>query len=81
MRSQRANEIGLLVIVLLLTGVAITPLLRADPPCTHDGGLHYFRIVAIRHALEDGLPVSRWMPDLAFGYGNPFLNYRAALSY
>ena len=81
MRSQRANEIGLLVIVLLLMGVTITPFLRADPPCTHDGGLHYFRIVAIRHALEDGLPVSRWMPDLAFGYGNPFLNYRAALSY
>lgn len=72
---------GLLVVVVLLTAVALSPLLRTDQPCTHDGGLHYYRIVAMRHALEDGLLVSRWMPDLAFGYGFPFFNYRAALSY
>jgi uncharacterized membrane protein len=54
---------------------------RADLPCTHDGGLHYFRIVAIRQALDDGLLVSRWIPDLAFGYGFPFFNYREAIPY
>lgn len=79
--SQRASEIGALLVVLLLTGVALTPLLRADSPCTHDGHLHYFRIVAMRCALDDGLSVSRWTPDLAFGYGYPFFNYRAAFSY
>jgi len=67
--------------VVLLTAVALSPLLRTDQPCTHDGGLHYFRIVAMRHALDDGLAVSRWVPDLAFGYGYPFFNYRAAASY
>ena len=35
----------------------------------------------MRHALDDGLTVSRWAPDLAFGYGYPFFNYRAAASY
>jgi hypothetical protein len=35
----------------------------------------------MRHALEDGMPFSRWVPDLAFGYGYPFFNYRAAVSY
>jgi hypothetical protein len=81
MRTQRADEIGLLAVVVLLTAIALTPLLRADQPCTHDGGLHYFRITALRHALKDGLPLSRWVPDLAFGYGYPFFNYRAAFSY
>ncbi|UCC61761.1 MAG: glycosyltransferase family 39 protein, partial [Anaerolineae bacterium] len=75
------REIGLLAVVVLLMAVALSPLLRADQPCTHDGGLHYFRIVAMRYALDDGLLVSRWVPDLAFGYGYPFFNYRAAVSY
>jgi len=67
--------------VLLLCAVAIAPLLRTDSPCTHDGGLHYFRVVAMRHALQDGILFTRYLPDLAFGYGYPFFNYRAALSY
>ncbi|MGD9002022.1 MAG: 6-pyruvoyl-tetrahydropterin synthase-related protein, partial [Anaerolineae bacterium] len=35
----------------------------------------------MRHALEQGVFFSRWLPDLAFGYGFPFFNYRAPLSY
>ncbi|HSM56995.1 MAG TPA: 6-pyruvoyl-tetrahydropterin synthase-related protein, partial [Candidatus Sulfomarinibacteraceae bacterium] len=66
---------------LLLTGVLglplITPLLRwSSVPCTHDGHLHYHRVAAIRHAWENGLFFSRWLPDLAFGYGYPFFLYR-----
>jgi hypothetical protein len=68
-------------VLLLLCGVAITPLLRGPQPCTHDGGLHYFRVVAMRHALNDGIVFTRFLPNLAFGYGYPFFNYRAALSY
>jgi hypothetical protein len=81
MKSQQAKEIGLLGVLVLLMITAVIPLLRDDPPCTHDGGLHYFRIVAMRYALQDGLLGSRWVPDLAFGYGYPFFNYRAAFSY
>lgn len=57
------------------------PLLRSESPCSHDGGLHYYRVVAIHHALEQGVFFTRWLPDLAFGYGFPFFNYRAPLSY
>ncbi|MCK4471237.1 MAG: glycosyltransferase family 39 protein, partial [Anaerolineae bacterium] len=32
-------------------------------------------------ALQDGILFTRYLPDLAFGYGYPFFNYRAALSY
>lgn len=35
----------------------------------------------MKHALKQGILFSRWMPDLAFGYGFPFFNYRAPLSY
>ncbi|MGD2176473.1 MAG: 6-pyruvoyl-tetrahydropterin synthase-related protein, partial [Anaerolineae bacterium] len=35
----------------------------------------------MRHALEQGMVFARWLPDLAFGYGFPFFNYRAPLSY
>jgi hypothetical protein len=77
--ASRAN-LGLAV-VLVLSLIAIAPLLRADAPCTHDGGPHYFRVVALRHALENGIVFTRFPPDLAFGYGYPFFNYRAALPY
>ncbi|MDY7076773.1 MAG: glycosyltransferase family 39 protein, partial [Chloroflexota bacterium] len=57
------------------------PLLHSDSPCTHDGAFHYYRVAAMRHALRDGILFTRYLPDLAFGYGYPFFNYRAALSY
>ncbi|VAW36708.1 hypothetical protein MNBD_CHLOROFLEXI01-680, partial [hydrothermal vent metagenome] len=58
----------------------ISPLLRwTAVPCTHDGHLHYYRVAAMRHAWENGLYFSRWMPDLAFGYGYPFFVYREPL--
>ncbi|MCB8965479.1 MAG: hypothetical protein H6660_01165 [Ardenticatenaceae bacterium] len=55
----------------------ITPLLRwTAVPCTHDGHLHYHRVAAMRYAWENGLYFTRWLPDLAFGYGYPFFVYR-----
>jgi uncharacterized membrane protein len=55
----------------------ITPFFRTmSSACTHDGHLHYHRIAAIYHAWQNGLILSRWLPDLAFGYGYPFFNYR-----
>ena len=55
----------------------ITPLLRwTAVPCTHDGHLHYHRVAAMRYAWENGLLFTRWLPDLAFGYGYPFFVYR-----
>lgn len=77
--ALRPLAVGL--VIGLLTAVALVPLIRSDTPCSHDGGLHYFRVVAMRHALNKGILFSRWLPDLAFGYGFPFFNYRAAISY
>jgi len=79
-RSQ-TPAIPLLLAILLLCAVAIAPLLRTDTPCSHDGAFHYYRVAAMRHALKNGILFTRYLPDLAFGYGYPFFNYRAALSY
>jgi hypothetical protein len=82
-KSPISNPQSLLpiFIVCLLCAVAIAPLLRTDVPSTHDGGLHYYRVVAMHQALEDGILFTRYLPDLAFGYGFPFFNYRAPVSY
>ncbi len=67
---------GLLWVTLLGLPL-ITPLMSATAvSCTHDGHLHYHRIATMRHAWENGLFFSRWLPDLAFGYGYPFFVYR-----
>jgi hypothetical protein len=68
---------------LLLTAGGIpllTPLLSwTAVTCTHDGHLHYHRVAAMRYAWENGLFFTRWLPDLAFGYGYPFFVYREPL--
>lgn len=69
------------LVVCLLCAVAVLPLVGKHSPCTHDGGLHYYRVAAIRHAVSRGILFTRWLPELAFGYGFPFFNYRAPLSY
>ncbi|MDX1613504.1 MAG: 6-pyruvoyl-tetrahydropterin synthase-related protein [Candidatus Promineifilaceae bacterium] len=58
----------------------ITPLLRwTSEPCTHDGHLHFHRVAALSHAWSNGLYFSRWLPDVAFGYGYPFFIFREAV--
>ena len=80
-RRRPGPAIAQTVVIILLCGVAVIPLLRGDSPCTHDGGLHYYRVVAMRNSVEQGSLFSRWMPDVAFGYGFPFFNFRAPVSY
>ncbi|MCP4539320.1 MAG: hypothetical protein GY832_19465 [Chloroflexi bacterium] len=76
------KQFAIPLVILLLCAVAIVPLLRADVPCSHDGAFHYYRVVAMRHAFDnDGILFTRYLPDLAFGYGYPFFNYRASSSY
>ncbi len=76
--SRRATAAWLLLIVLLGLPL-ITPLLNgAAVPCTHDGHLHYHRVAALAHAWGNGIHLTRWIPDLAFGYGYPFFVFREA---
>jgi len=68
-----------LLIVTLFGVMLITPLLRwTSIPCTDDGHLLYHRLAALRYAWESGSAFSRWLPDVAFGYGYPFFVFREA---
>ncbi|MBP6016936.1 MAG: hypothetical protein KA586_09465 [Candidatus Promineofilum sp.] len=68
-----------LLLTTLLGLPLITPLLRwSSVACTHDGHLHYHRVAAMAHAWDNGIYLTRWLPDLAFGYGYPFFVYREA---
>ncbi len=69
-------------IIALLLLPALLPLLRGTGlPCTHDNVLHYYRITAIDAAWQQGWIFSRWVPNLALGYGYPFFNFREPLPY
>src|SRR5512144_2276141 len=68
---------SLLVVGLILAA----PLLQNAWLCSDDGALHVYRTVALDRALTDGLLYPRWFPDLAYGYGFPFFNYREPLGY
>ena len=76
-RQTIGSTIKQLLLVTLLGLPLLTPLARwGAVPCTHDGHLHVHRVAAMRHAWEDGTFFTRWLPDLAFGYGYPFFVYR-----
>lgn len=76
---SRLNTAYWLLLTVLLGLPLITPLLRwSAVACTHDGHLHYHRVAAMAHAWSEGLYLTRWLPDLAFGYGYPFFVYREA---
>src|SRR5512138_2346462 len=65
---------------LILVGlILVAPLLQNAWLCSDDGALHVYRTVALDRALGDGLIYPRWFPDLAYGYGFPFFNYREPL--
>ena len=77
--SSRRATAAWLLLILLLGLPLITPLLNgAAVPCTHDGHLHYHRVAALAHAWGNGIYLTRWLPDLAFGYGYPFFVFREA---
>jgi len=81
-RSRRLGEGIRLVALTLFQLPGLMPLLRGDAlPCTHDNLWHGFRIVALREMLRHGWLFSRWLPNLALGYGYPFFNYREPLPY
>ncbi len=57
-------------------------LLRGDGlPCTHDNAAHAYRIVALLDAWKNGWLFSRWLPNLALGYGCPLLQFAQPLPY
>ncbi len=67
--------------VLALCLVAIRPWMRLELVCSDDISLHLLRAVQLEALLHQGVLYSRWAPQMALGYGYPFYNFYAPLSY
>jgi len=73
--------VGLLLVWLLVLP-AVTPLIQPNILTNSaDGLLHLYRVVALDHAVGQGVLFPRWLPDLAYGYGLPLFVFYAPLSY
>ena len=69
------------VTILALSLVALEAILRPSLPCSDDAAFHLLRLTQLDHLLRQGVLFSRWAPDMAQGYGFPFFNFYAPLSY
>lgn len=69
------------VTILALSLVAIEAILQPSLPCSDDAAFHLLRLTQLDHLLRQGVLFSRWAPDMAQGYGFPFFNFYAPLSY
>ncbi len=74
---------GLLIVlvVLSLSLVAIRPWMPSTVICSDDFLLHTLRTAQLESLLREGVLYSRWAPAMARGYGYPFYNFYAPLSY
>ena len=70
-----------LVLVFLFSIPALSPLFTTTPTRSADGLLHLYRLVELDHLWSQGVFFTRWLPDLAYGYGMPLFNYYAPLVY
>ncbi|MFN8522294.1 MAG: 6-pyruvoyl-tetrahydropterin synthase-related protein [Chloroflexota bacterium] len=59
----------------------VAPLGRPGLPDTNDTIYHIQRIAALADLQRDGVLWTRWLPDVAYGYGSPVFNYYAPLAY
>ncbi len=79
-RSTAARILAPVVVIGCLMLTAAHPFTFGAMPDTHDGLLHFYRLVALDHAVQHGDVWPRYAPGLVFGYGAPIFNYYAPLS-
>lgn len=79
--SRLYRRLAELALLLLFSVPALAPLLTAVPVRSADGLLHLYRLVQLESIWRNGVFFTRWLPDLAYGYGLPLFNYYAPLAY
>lgn len=67
--------------VVALCLAAIRPWFRLGFVCSDDMSFHFLRLAQLQALVQRGVLYSRWAPDMALGYGYPFFNFYAPLSY
>jgi len=67
--------------VALLTLVGSIPFFQPSLTRSDDSSYHLYRLLELHHLLAQGTLFSRWLPDLAQGYGFPLFNFYPPLAY
>ena len=67
------------LVIVILTSLAVQPLIRPSVTCSQDGLLHLLRLVELDQSLQHGQLYPRWSPDMAYGYGYPLFNFVSSL--
>jgi hypothetical protein len=81
-RERLARFDSGLVVVLLVCLLAVWPFLsRPDLPQETDAELHVFRLAELSRMVRGGELYPRWAANYYYGYGYPFFNYYAPLTY
>ena len=70
-----------LLLTLVISFIAALPLVGPYFVGSHDGILAVYRFFQFDRSIQDSILLPRWAPDLFFGYGYPFFNFYAPLSY
>ncbi len=76
-----AHPLSWLALLALWALPALAPLFSPTLTRSADGLLHLYRLVQLDALWHAGIFFTRWLPDLAFGYGMPLFNYYAPLVY
>jgi len=80
-RHSFASRFTEILLLALFSVPALSPLFTSTPTRSADGLLHLYRLVELDALWRNGIFFSRWLPDLASGYGMPLFNYYAPLVY
>lgn len=81
LKSRALAAVFWFLLLVLFALPALAPLARPAPLNSADGLLHLYRLVELDTLWRQGIVFTRWLPDLAFGYGMPLFNYYAPLVY
>ncbi len=65
----------------LLALPAIRPLASKGLTASFDGATHLLRLGALQRAVNEGIILPRWLPDMQLGYGYPVFNFYPAGAY
>lgn len=79
-QSRAGRAAAVLVVLICLALTAAHPAMFGSLPKTDDGEMHFYRLVALDHAVQQGIWWPRYVPGMAFGYGMPVFNYYSPVS-
>jgi hypothetical protein len=81
MRFWQSRTTQINASLLFLAGLLAWGIWRNGLPTAIDGQLHFYRLLELHWAVQNGQFYPRWLPDMVFGFGAPVFNFYPPLTY